>query len=282
MKHKDCILNKSVCKVLFVLLSLALLTGCGHNRYNEYKATGLSFVIPLGDLGSLGVCVGTVEHSVAMVRGGSSISTETATGAGLFAGTAGTSKMTTIKFNEQLNEGNVVKIMNSPDVPDTAKVELAKSFTKAAEAPDFKPSAMQTRESTLYNHGFTTQLTNQFRTTGIDKLADTVEHVVSDVTDTAENVINGVTDTAKDAGTNIKDAVNTISDHLNPGKKISDTITDASEDLRVTVAKILTIVILLALCIIYVVIMYRRRNSCSKHHHVSAPEHSPPTEIPDK
>ena len=271
---------KNVLSLLICAIATIMLTGCGHNRYNEYKATGLALNIPMGDLGSLGICIGTVESSVAMVRGGSSISTETATGAGIFAGAAGSSKITTIKFNEQLNEGNIVKIMESPDVPDKAKIEIAQSYSKGVQAPDFKPSAMQTRESTLYNHGFTTQLTNQFKTTGIDKLAETVENVAADVADTTETIINNATDAAKDAGSNIKDAVNTISDHLNPGKKISETITDASEDLRKTVAKILMIVVLLVVLVIYVVILYRRRD---RHRHKPRkPEASPPEEIPDK
>ena len=241
-------MKKSLC-----LLILLLLSGCGHNRYNEYKFTGVAFSIPFGEVGNAIVGIGTIETSVAMVRGGSSISTESATGAGIFAGAAGSSKITTIKFNEQLNEGNVVKIMESESVPDEAKIAIAKSYSEGVQAPEFKPSAMQTRESTLYNHGFTNQLTNQFKTTGIDKIAEMTENVVNDVADTTENVINNVTDAAKDAGSNIKDAVNSVTDNLNPSNKIKDGIIDASENIRVTVAKILTLAILMVILLVFVI-----------------------------
>ena len=219
----------------FTCLTLLLLVGCGHNRYNETKSWGLGFSIPFGDLGQMSVCLGSTESTVAMVRGGSSFSTETIAGAGVFAGAGGTAKVSTFRSNEQLNEGNVVKIMQSPDVPESVKKELAQNFKKAAEAPEIEPSAMQVREASLYANGYKGELKNQFKPTGVDK-------VIEETTETVEHLADDLTGTAQDAGTHITETVNTISDHLNPGKKISETITNVGDNLTDAVTRWLIII----------------------------------------
>ena len=110
---------------LRLIVMVSLISGCGHNRFNEYRSTGLTAVIPFGDMGSLGVGIGSTEYTTAMIRGGSSFSTETAAGAGLLSGAAGSSRITTFKSNTQLNEGNLVKALSASNISEDVKVELA-------------------------------------------------------------------------------------------------------------------------------------------------------------
>lgn len=184
---------------ILTVLIVVLFVGCGHNRYNETKSWGVGLSVPLGDVGQLSLCLGSTETTIAMVRGGSSFNTETIAGAGIFSGAGGTAKVTTFRSNEQLNEGNVVKIMESPDVPDKVKVELAQNFKKAAEAPEIEPSAMQVREAALYANGYKGELTNQFKDTGVDKVVDSVENIVEDVADNTAEIITSTTDSITDA-----------------------------------------------------------------------------------
>ena len=182
---------------LFLALILVV-SGCGHNRFNEYRSTGLTAVIPFGDMGSLGVGLGSTEYTTAMIRGGSSFSTETAAGAGLLSGAAGSSRITTFKSNTQLNEGNIVKALSESNISEDVKVELAKGLAKEMRAPDISPSVLQTREAVIYSNGATNEYGYPFKPTGVDKVieevSDTVKDVVGDVTDATESVVNNVTD----------------------------------------------------------------------------------------
>ena len=184
-------------RIIAILLTIAV-SGCGHNRFNEYRSTGLTAVIPFGDMGSLGVGIGSTEYTTAMIRGGSSFSTETAAGAGLLSGAAGSSRITTFKSNTQLNEGNLVKALTESNISEDVKVELAKGLAKEMRAPDISPSVLQTREAVIYSNGATNEFGYPFKPTGVDKVieeaADTVKDVVGDITDATENVVNNVTD----------------------------------------------------------------------------------------
>lgn len=184
-------------RIIAILLTIAV-SGCGHNRFNEYRSTGLTAVIPFGDMGSLGVGLGSTEYTTAMIRGGSSFSTETASGAGLLSGAAGSSRITTFKSNTQLNEGNLVKALTESNISAEVKVELAKGLAKEMRAPDIQSSVLQTREAVIYSNGVTNEFIYPFKPTGVDKVVgdvtDTVKTVVEDVADAAENVVNNVTD----------------------------------------------------------------------------------------
>lgn len=185
-------------KELLLISALVIFTGCGHNRFNEYRSTGLSTVIPLGDIGSLGVGIGSTEYTTAMIRGGSSFSTETAAGAGLLSGAAGSSRITTFKANTQLNEGNLAKALYASNVSEDVKIELAKGLAREMGAPDIAPSVLQTREAVIYSNGETNEFTYPFKPTGVDKvvedITDTVKDTVGDITDAASNVVSNVTD----------------------------------------------------------------------------------------
>ena len=177
---------------------VSLISGCGHNRFNEYRSTGLTAVIPFGDMGSLGVGIGSTEYTTAMIRGGSSFSTETAAGAGLLSGAAGSSRITVFKSNTQLNEGNLVKALTESNISEEVKVELAKGLAKEMRAPDIQSSVLQTREAVIYSNGATNEFIYPFKPTGVDKVVgdvtDTVKTVVEDIADATENVVNNVTD----------------------------------------------------------------------------------------
>lgn len=255
---------------IILAFSLLCLFGCGHNRYNEYKTWGLAFQIPVGDLGSLGVCLGSMESSTAMVRGGSSFNSQTLSGSGLFAGAGGTAKVTTFRANEQLNEGNIVKIMEAPEVPDKVKEELAKNIK--ADAPDFDPSAMQVREGTLYSNGYNRELTNQFQPTGVDK-------VVEEVTSTTEHLADDLTGVVQDANDKISETVHTVSDHLNPGKKISETITNVGDNLTQAVTRWLIIIGSVLIFLMLIWALGKKRASKPRSPSPEAPK--PPEMAPD-
>ena len=184
-------------RIIAILLTIAV-SGCGHNRFNEYRSTGLTAVIPFGDMGSLGVGIGSTEYTTAMIRGGSSFSTETADGAGLLSGAAGSSRITTFKSNTQLNEGNLVKVLSASNITEDIRIELAKGLAKEMRAPDISPSVLQTREAVIYSNGATNEFSYPFKSTGVDKVVedvtDTVKDAVGDITDATENVVNNVTD----------------------------------------------------------------------------------------
>jgi len=203
-------------QIATLILLCLIICGCGHNRYNEYKTWGVSFQIPFGDLGSMGVCIGSMESTVAMVRGGSSFNSETIAGEGLFSAAGGTAKITSFRSNEQLNERNIVKVMESPEVPAEAKIELAKNLNH--EAPDFKPSAMQIREATLYANGFTNELTNQFKPTGVDKVVDGTVDIVTNTVNSVEEIIDHTTDTITDTTDAITDAVSDTTGNITKGQ----------------------------------------------------------------
>lgn len=191
--------SRHKCEVIALsVLSLLLIVGCGHNRFNEYRSTGLTAVIPFGDMGSLGIGIGSTEYTTAMIRGGSSFSTETAAGAGLLSGAAGSSRITTFKSNTQLNEGNLVKALTESNISEEVKVELAKGLAKEMRAPDIQSSVLQTREAVIYSNGVTNEFVYPFKPTGVDKVVgdvtDTVKTVVEDIADATENVVNNVTD----------------------------------------------------------------------------------------
>ena len=159
---------------LLVAVLATLVVGCGHNRVNMHSTFGPAVSFPLGDLGQLTVSIGSSKTTSAMVRGGSSFTTESTEGGGLLSTAAGTTTISTFKSNTQLNEGNLVKVLTSSNVPDKAKIELAEKLSKGVLAPSFEPAAMATREGMMYTHGFSKPIDYPFKSTGVDKTAETV------------------------------------------------------------------------------------------------------------
>lgn len=195
--------------LLFMCLSL---TGCGHNVYVEHDTAGLYLAFPIGVEGSrASISIGSAKTVVATVRGGTGFTTETSTGGGLFSGAAGTAKVTQFKSNMQLNEGNIEKIMTSPDVPEQVKITLAEQLVKNTAAPEFLPTATATREAATTANG-NTNVINKFNTTGIDKLVETVPQIVEPVVDAAESIVNG---TVSNVTTIVTSTVDTTGDVVN-------------------------------------------------------------------
>ena len=196
---------------LLVVSLLMLVIGCGHNRVNMHSTFGPSVSIPCGDLGSIVVSIGSSKTTSAMVRGGSSFTTESAEGGGLLSTAGGTTTISTFKSNTQLNEGNLVKVMTSTNVPDKAKIALAEKLSKGMTAPGFEPAAMGTREGIMYVHGFDKQLDFTFNPTGVDKLADMTKDVVEDVKDITKDVIDRPLDSLDNTVSEVSDSTAKIS-----------------------------------------------------------------------
>ena len=196
---------------LLVVSLLMLVIGCGHNRVNMHSTFGPSVSIPIGDMGSLVVSLGSSKTTSALVRGGSSFTTESAEGAGLLSTAGGTTTISTFKANTQLNEGNLVKVLTSTNVPDKAKLALAEKLSKGMSAPAFEPSAMGTREAIMYVHGYEKQIDFPFMPTGIDKIADTTKDVVGDVKDMVEDVIERPLDSLDNTVSEVADGTASIS-----------------------------------------------------------------------
>lgn len=197
--------------VLVAAATLALLSGCGHNRVNMHSTFGPSVSIPCGDLGSIVVSIGSSKTTSAMVRGGSSFTTESAEGGGLLSTAGGTTTISTFKSNTQLNEGNLVKVMTSTNVPDKAKIALAEKLSKGMTAPGFEPAAMGTREGIMYVHGFDKQLDFTFNPTGVDKIADMTKDVVEDVKEITKDVIDRPLDSLDNTVEEVSDSTASIS-----------------------------------------------------------------------
>lgn len=197
--------------VLVAAAALAIMSGCGHNRVNMHSTFGPSVSLPLGDFGSVVVSIGSSKTTSALVRGGSSFTTESAEGGGLLSTAGGTTTISTFKSNAQLNEGNLVKVLTSTNVPDKAKIALAEKLSKGMTAPGFEPAAMETREGIVYVHGYDKQLEFPFTSTGVDKLADMTKDVVNDVKDIAKDAIERPLDTLDNTVTEVADGTARIS-----------------------------------------------------------------------
>lgn len=196
---------------LLVVSLLMFIIGCGHNRVNMHSTFGPAVSIPCGDLGSIVVSIGSSKTTSAMVRGGSSFTTESAEGGGLLSTAGGTTTISTFKSNTQLNEGNLVKVMTSTNVPDKAKIALAEKLSKGMTAPGFEPAAMGTREGIMYVHGFDKQLDFTFNPTGVDKIADMTKDVVEDVKEITKDVIDRPLDSLDNTVEEVSDSTAKIS-----------------------------------------------------------------------
>jgi len=216
-------------RINLIVLLFLVVCGCGHNRVNEYRSTGATGVIPLGDLGALCIGVGSTEYTTAMVRGGSSYTTETAAGAGLLSGAAGSSRVTTFKSNTQINEGNLEKLFSSSNVTDAVKIELAKGLAKEMKAPELQTSVLQTREAVIYSNGITNEFSYPFKPTGVDKLSGDVTKVVADVVedvaDASKEIINNTVDNVSDTVDNSVDSVVEATDNMTKFQAIGLLIT---------------------------------------------------------
>ena len=198
-------------RTLTALAALTLVLGCGHNRVNMHSTFGPAVSFPLGDLGQLTVSIGSSKTTSAMVRGGSSFTTESTEGGGLLSTAAGTTTISTFKSNTQLNEGNLVKVLTSSNVPDKAKIELAETLSKGVLAPSFEPAAMATREGMMYTHGFNKQIDYPFKSTGVDKIAETVTDVVEDTKEVVEDAIDRPLDSLDNTVQEVADGTARIS-----------------------------------------------------------------------
>lgn len=179
--------------LLFVSGLLLLTCGCGHNVYLERETTGLGALIPVGD-SALGFAIGSMKTISATVRGGSSIQTTASARGGIFTMDGAESKITTFKVNQQLNEGNIVKIMQDPEVPKEVKVAIVQNMCDATKAPKFMPSVLQTDSSTIHMGAEAVQSNAveqiQHHSTGVDKVVETI----GDVTHSTVEKVSGTVD----------------------------------------------------------------------------------------
>ena len=184
-------------KSIFATCLLAICVGCaGTNMYYEHDAIGLDLTVPICGQ-RVGLVLGSVKSTSTAVRGGTSFDSQSTSGTGL-NGNATVARKTTFRANAQLNEGNVVKIMESPYTSDKAKVVLAKQIGDGVVAPDFEPTAMRTRDGVIYANGYKgSAIPNDFSSTGIDKIIEDTTGVITsisdDITSSATTVIGGTT-----------------------------------------------------------------------------------------
>lgn len=179
--------------IYLTVLSMFILCGCGHNFYFETENIGAAVRVPLPEGGEIGVMVGSTKTVSATVRGGSSFTTESAHGAGIFSD-HGVAKITQFKSNTQVNEGNIVKILTSTNVSEDVKLSFVKNLGLKAEAPDFKPNVLQTRASVIGSHDADLKDVKPFASTGLDKVTETIPEVVKPVVEAVENVTETVVD----------------------------------------------------------------------------------------
>ena len=171
---------------------------CSDNLYYEHDAIGLDLTVPIFGQ-RYGVTIGSVKSTSTAVRGGTSFDSESASGVGL-NGSATTTRKTTFRANAQLNEKNIVKVMESPNVDAKAKTALAKQIGDGVVAPDFQPTAMRTRDGVIYANGYRgSHIPNDFTATGIDKIVEDTAGVINGATDAlssaTDTVIGGATST---------------------------------------------------------------------------------------
>ena len=177
---------------VLILLLMLLFCGCGHTMLIESEITGLSVSVPIGESSPVNVTLGMSKTVTAAVRGGTTVETTSVAGGGIFSGDAGIGKKTTLKTNAQLNEGNLVKVMTSPDCPDAAKNMLASNMCVSAQAPIAEPMVIQTQTATV-NTGVESVTSNAVssinRVSGIDKIIDTVPSITTPLIDGAVTAV---------------------------------------------------------------------------------------------
>jgi len=183
-------------RIMFLMSILLALSGCGHSTLTERESTGVAVFVPFCD-GTIGVCVGNMKTTTANMRGSASMETTSTASGGLFSGAGGVSKITNFKTNAQLNEGNLVKVMTSPEVPDAAKIILATNLASAVKAPKFMPSIMQTEASTIHLGSEAIQSNTveriERRSSGIDKIIETVPQITTPIVTEVTDVVNDTT-----------------------------------------------------------------------------------------
>lgn len=223
----------SACKngiggVILILLILGIinaLCGCGHNVYLERETTGFGVDVPFGDA-NLGVVIGCSKTVRATVRGGASFETSSSNGGGLFSGAGGQSKITQFKSHGQLNEGNLVDILTSPECPEAAKVELAKNMSNGINAPYFPGSILQTKESTIHigRAAIQSNGVEQIQSKdpqGLNKLIDSTQKIIgTDVANDALHSVNSVTHDVVNPGQGTIGEVNSVIN--NTSNKLQD------------------------------------------------------------
>lgn len=232
------------------LIILSVVTGCGHNRLLIDKSIGFALTVPCGDFGSFKVGIGSTETTTAELRGGSSLETETAEGSGLFSSQVGTTRVTKFKANQQANEGNIVKIITDPNVPEKSKLILSESLARASTAPEFKSGALQTREAVIYSDGYEGQLENDFQPTGIDRVGDNVEKTISKTVD-----------------------------NLNPFESLKEALSEGLGAINKTAAIALAIVVAIIILVVFLSVRKPRKPKNKKHRSAlstSAPTPEPP------
>ena len=177
---------------VLILLLMLLFCGCGHTMLIESEITGFSVSVPIGESSPVNVTIGMSKTVTAAVRGGTTVETTSVAGGGIFSGDAGIGKKTTLKTNAQLNEGNLVKVMTSPDCPDAAKNMLASNMYASAKAPISEPMVIQTQTATV-NTGIESVTSNAVnsinRISGIDKIIDTVPSISTPLIDGAVTAV---------------------------------------------------------------------------------------------
>lgn len=185
--------------------------GCGHNTFSEIKTVGLDATIPVYST-PVGVRVGQSEITMAAVRGNTSFSSQSTTGGGLLATTAGTGKVHVLKSGPQVNEGYIKDIMLSPDVPAEAKVAIAKTYL-TTPAPEIQPAATSTLGAAT-GSGAEPPKVQPIRTgidNVVDKVAEVTPKVVPPIANATKDVVNNTVDTVGDATkttvTNVKQIV---------------------------------------------------------------------------
>ena len=185
---------------VLILLLMLLFCGCGHTMLIESEVTGFSVSVPIGEGSPVNVTVGMSKTVTAAVRGGTTVETTSVAGGGIFSGDAGVGKKTTLKTNAQLNEGNLVKVLTSPDCPDPAKNMLASNLCASAKAPISEPMVIQTQTATV-NTGVESVTSNAVnsidRVSGIDKIVDTVPSITTPLIDGAVTAVTTTVEAAE-------------------------------------------------------------------------------------
>lgn len=211
------LLMKLILKVLmmttfmFIVNAIMLVCpGCGHNTFSEIKTVGLDATIPVYST-PVGVRVGQSEITMAAVRGNTSFSSQSTTGGGLLATTAGTGKVHVLKSGPQVNEGYIKDIMTSPDVPAEAKVVIAKHYL-TTPAPEVQPAVTKTLGAAT-GSGDTPPKVEPIRTgvdNVVDKVAEAAPKVVPPIADATKEVVNNTVTTVGDTATSTMDNVKSI------------------------------------------------------------------------
>lgn len=193
------------------ILTLMILSACGHSLYHKVEGTGIYGRIPTPNGGSLiEIALGDMSITSGILRGGATLDEHTSKG-GTF-GSVSLAKHTHITTVPAMNEGYLRDVFVSPDTDDVTKQKVAEYLITRQPIP--VPSAAVTSVNSASATGEKDKIPAAQPTkigwdNVVDKSAETIKEVAPPV---VETISTNTAETIQKVSGDIESGVTTTSD----------------------------------------------------------------------